>query len=457
MENFITLSALQGHLRAVIEQYAGRAQWVVAEISECKVNYAGHCYLELVERPDNGKAPVAQARAVIWSSSYKMISGYFRFQTGSDLSAGMKVLVKCTASYHPVYGLSLVVSDIDPAYTLGETERLRRQTIAQLEEEGVFGMNKDFELPDVLQRIAVISSAKAAGYRDFMQELEASPYRFDVRLFAAVVQGDAAENSIIGALEAIAEQADEFDAAVIIRGGGSTSDLGCFDNYRLCAYIAQLPLPVITGIGHDKDVSVADMVAHTSLKTPTAVAAFLVNRAAETNARLDDLYEETTDRARQTLMMEANRLENAGLLLASRSTGLLHTDMARLEKLKNGVRYAANERLDDERRRCSSFATRLGQHSARRLATAQAWTGYALQRLAAAAEGAAGRQRTRLELLEVSVTAASPRRILSRGYAIVRGVRSAGQVEVGQPVEIELRDGVLGANIISKSTHKKNG
>lgn len=457
MENFITLSALQGHLRAVIEQYAGGAQWVVAEISECKVNYAGHCYLELVERQDNGKAPAAQARAVIWASSYKMISGYFRFQTGSDISAGMKVLVKCTVSYHPVYGLSLVISDIDPAYTLGETERLRRQTIAQLQEEGVFEMNKDFELPDVLQRIAVISSSKAAGYRDFMQELGASPYRFEVTLFASVMQGDAAEGSIVDVLDAVAERGDEFDAVVIIRGGGSTSDLGCFDNYRICAYIAQFPLPVVTGIGHDKDVSVADMVAHTSLKTPTAVAAFLVGRAAEMHARLDGLYEEMTDFARQTLMMEANRLENAGLLLASRSTGLLHGGMARLDRLRNELRHTAGERLGQERRRCSSYGTLLAQYSTQRLSAGTAWAEYTGQRLGAASKVMIMRLSSQLELLEVSVEAASPKRILSRGYAIVRGVKNAAGAEVGQSVEIELRDGVLGAEIISKSIHKRNG
>lgn len=457
MENFITLSALQGHLRAVIEQYAGGAQWVVAEISECKVNYAGHCYLELVERQDNGKAPAAQARAVIWASSYKMISGYFRFQTGSDISAGMKVLVKCTVSYHPVYGLSLVISDIDPAYTLGETERLRRQTIAQLQEEGVFDMNKDFDLPDVVQRIAVISSPKAAGYRDFMQELNASPYRFEVTLFASVMQGDAAEGSIVDALDTVAERGEEFDAVVIIRGGGSTSDLGCFDNYRLCAYIAQFPLPVITGIGHDKDVSVADMVAHTSLKTPTAVAAFLVGRAAEMDARLDDLYEEITDFARQTLMMEANRLENAGLLLASRSTGILHGGMARLDKLKNGLRFATADRFTAERRRCASFGTLVAQYSTQRLSAGTAWAEYAFQRLGAAAAAGISRRQARLELLEVSVAAASPKRILSRGYAIVRGIKNATEVKIGQAVEIELQDGVLGADIISKSIHKRNG
>lgn len=457
MENYIALSELQGKIRSAIEQHAGGAQWVVAEISECKVNYSGHCYLELVERQSDGKAPMAQARAVIWSSSYKMISGYFRFQTGIDIAAGMKVLIKCTVSYHSVYGLSLVISDIDPAYTLGETERLRRQTISQLQEEGVFDMNRDFELPDVMQRLAVISSPKAAGYQDFMRELLSSPYQFDVQLFAAVMQGDAAEASVVDALDAVAARGDDFEAVILIRGGGSTSDLGCFDNYRLSAYIAQFPLPVVTGIGHDKDVSVADMVAHTSLKTPTAVAAFLVDRAREVYARLETLHEEVLDEARRTLMLEAGRLENAGLVLGSRATGILHGGMSRLDRLRNGIRLASAERLENNRRRFSSYGTLLSQYSTRLITTGQADMGHYTERLTASSQGLIQRRRSQLELLAVSIDSASPKRILARGYAIVRnpktqhGVLSAADTEVGERLELEMQDGILMADIISKS------
>lgn len=457
MENFITLSALQNHLRIVIAQYAGGEQWVVAEVSECKVNYAGHCYLELVERPENGKAPVAQARAVIWSSTYRLISGYFRQQTGTDLTSGMKILVKCTVSYHPVYGLSLVVSDIDPAYTLGETERLRRMTIAQLQEEGVYDMNRELELPAVVQRLAVVSSPQAAGYRDFYREIEVAPYRFDIELFPAVMQGDAAENSIVAALDLIAERADEFDAAVIIRGGGSTSDLGCFDNYRICAYVAQFPLPVVTGIGHDKDVSVTDMVAHTSLKTPTAVAAFFVNLAEEMDQTLTSLYDQIATLARQTLMAETNRMEHAGLQLASAATGLLHGGVARLERFRTDLRYAVHERLTFDRRRCSAWGTQLGHASAQRLAEAEAWVRYAGQRLGVAADQALDKHQAQLEMFTLAVEAASPQRILARGYARVRGVRSVEDVALGQQLTIELHDGQLGAQVISKSKPSHNG
>lgn len=455
MENYITLSELQGRIRAVIDQQVGGAQWVVAEISECKVNYAGHCYLELVERQQDGKAPAAQVRAIIWSGSYKMISGYFRFQTGADITSGMKVLVKCTVTYHSVYGLSLVISDIDPAYTLGETERLRRQTIAQLQEEGVFDMNRDFELPEVVQRIAVISSPKAAGYRDFMEELSGSSYRFEVQLFAAVMQGEAAESSIVDALEQVAERGDDFEAVILIRGGGSTSDLGCFDNYRLCAYIAQFPLPVVTGIGHDKDISVADMVAHTSLKTPTAVAAFLVDRAREIHARLDELNNQVTDQVQRTLMMESNRLENTALLLGTRTTGLLHGRMARLDQLRHHLHLVSGELFEQDRRRFASFGTLLSQYSTRLLTAAQAQAAYYSQQLATSSNGLIMRRQAQLELLAVSVDGASPKRILARGYAIVRGVKgnmsSASKAEIGQRLEIEMQDGILTADIISKT------
>lgn len=437
MEQFIALSELQEQIRVALMRQAGEAQWVVAEISEAKVNYAGHCYLELVERPERAKAPVAQARGVIWASTYKMISGYFRFQTGSDLEAGMKVLIKCNVSYHPVYGLSLNISDIDPAYTIGETERIRRQTIAQLQEEGVFDMNRDFELPAVVQRIAVISSARAAGYQDFVEQLESSGYRFDLKLFAAVMQGDSAEESIVKALDKIAAHDAEFEAVVLIRGGGSTSDLGAFDNYRICSYIAQFPLPVITGIGHDKDVSVADMVAHTALKTPTAVAAFLIDGAREVHGVLETLYEAVTGQAVQFLVQESARLENASLVLENRTGRLIHSEMNRIESLRHELRIRTSNRLVAETR----------------------GLGHIKEQVRAAAEGLLVRQRSKLDWLEVSVAAASPKRILERGYAIIRQedgkvLLLAADAVPGESVGIEMRDGTVTAQVKTKTMNR---
>ena len=299
----ITLQQLQQRIKGTIEQALPLPVWVAAEISELKVNYSGHCYLELVEKSDqpsarsNAAIPKAQARAVIWRSQYQMISAYFRATTGRTLEAGMKILAKVTVNYHELYGLSLQISDIDPAYTMGEVEREKQLTIEQLKADGVWDMNREQTLPLPVQRVAVVSSASAAGYRDFMQELKASAYSLRTTLFEAVMQGQAAEDSLCEALEQVAERMEEFDVVVIIRGGGSVSDLSCFNSYRLCSYVAQFPLPVITGIGHDKDTSVADMVAHTPLKTPPAVAAWLVEGLATIAAWLNDALASVTTAA----------------------------------------------------------------------------------------------------------------------------------------------------------------
>ena len=283
----ITLRELQRRVKSALEGQFALPLWVSAEISEIKVNYSGHCYLELVEKGGDNGVPTAQARAVVWRSNYPRIAGYFEAETGQRLAAGIKILAKALVTYHELYGFSLQITDIDPSYTLGDMERQRQQTIAQLQQEGVWDMNREAPMPAVVQRVAIVSSANAAGYQDFCKELARSPYRFELTLFDAFMQGEAAEESIIEALCNVAARPEKFDAVVLIRGGGSRSDLNCFNAYRLCAHVAQFPLPVVTGIGHDKDTSVADMVAHTALKTPTAVAGWLVERMAETDGWLD--------------------------------------------------------------------------------------------------------------------------------------------------------------------------
>ena len=230
----ITLSELQRHIKQALEGALPLPVWVVAEVSELKVNYSGHCYLELVEKsePARGGTPIprAQARAVIWRQQYAMLSAYFEAETGSRLAAGMKILAKVLVSYHELYGLSLQITDLDASYTLGEVERQKQMTIAQLQADGVWDMNREQELPLLTQRVAIVSSAAAAGYRDFCNELQQGGYAFRTTLFDAVVQGQAAEESICAALAAVAERQEEFDVVVIIRGGGSASDLSCFNS-----------------------------------------------------------------------------------------------------------------------------------------------------------------------------------------------------------------------------------
>ena len=403
----ITLRELQRRVKSALEGQFALPVWVSAEISEIKVNYSGHCYLELVEKGGDNGVPTAQARAVMWRSHYPRISGYFEAETGQRLAAGIRILAKVLVSYHELYGFSLQITDIDPSYTLGDMERQRQQTIAQLQQEGVWDMNREAPMPTVVQRIAVVSSVHAAGYQDFCQELEKSPYRFEVSLFDAFMQGEAAEESIVAALCAVAEQLEKFDAVVLIRGGGSRSDLNCFNAYRLCAHVAQFPLPVVTGIGHDKDTSVADMVAHTALKTPTAVAGWLVERMAEADGWLD----------------------YAALQLHDATAAAMHASEVRLERLSGEIRRLSGELLTRQ-------SLRLEHHAALLPDAARDFLARQNVRLGNAAELIAGR---------------SPERILRLGFAVVRtggkAVTSAREVGAGENIEIEVSDGQIEATV----------
>ena len=411
----ITLSQLQRLVKETLHERFALPVWVSAEISEIKVNYSGHCYLELVEKGGDNGVPLAQSRAVIWRTAYPRIAGYFEAETGQRLAAGIKILAKVAVNYHELYGFSLQITDIDPTYTLGDMERQRQMTIAQLQKEGVWDMNREAPMPVVVQRVAVVSSANAAGYQDFRKELAKSPYRFEVTLFDAFMQGAAAEESIVTALCAVAERMDEFDAVVLIRGGGSASDLNCFNAYRLCAHVAQFPLPILTGIGHDKDTSVADMVAHTALKTPTAVAGWLVERMAETDGWLDC----------------------AALQLNDMTKAAMHASEVRLERLSGEVRRLSGELLTRQTLRLEHF-TGLLPDAARDFLARQG------VRLGNAAELIAGR---------------SPERILRLGFAVLRAggraVTSAGSVAEGEQVEIEVSDGKIDATVNSGKIWQK--
>jgi exodeoxyribonuclease VII large subunit len=291
--------------------------WVVAEISEIKENYNGHCYLELVEKHPDEISIRSRVKAVIWSSRYRFIKSFFENSAGESLRDGLKILIRVKIEYHEIYGLSLVINDIDPAFTIGEMALKRQQILKKLEEEGVLTMNRDLDFPVVPQRIAVISSANAAGYTDFIKHLKGNTfgYVFYTILFETPMQGRETESGLIKALDRIASHLDKFDLAVIIRGGGSQTDLSWFDNYNIAYYITQFPLPVITGIGHEKDLSVTDIVAHRSLKTPTAVADFLIDCMNNAENHLVDLSNEITDRSMLMLEKSKKKIETARLRL----------------------------------------------------------------------------------------------------------------------------------------------
>ena len=415
MQNHLTLSQLQKLVKATLDEAFALPVWVSAEIAEIKINYSGHCYLELVEKGGDNGVPLSQARAVIWRTAYARIAGYFEAETGQRLAAGIRILARVMISYHELYGFSLNILDIDPTFTLGDMERQRQITIERLQREGVWDINRENPLPQVVQRIAIVSSRQAAGYQDFCKELGKSPYAFSLTLFDAFMQGAGAEDSIVAALDAVADRMDDFDAVVLIRGGGSASDLNCFNAYRLCAHVAQFPLPVVTGIGHDKDTSVADMVAHTALKTPTAVAGWLVGRMSETEGWLDC----------------------AALQLHDMTKAAMHASEVRLERLSGEVRRLSGELLTRQTLRLEHF-TGLLPDAARDFLARQG------VRLGNAAELIAGR---------------SPERILRLGFAVLRAggraVTSAGSVAEGEQVEIEVSDGKIDATVNSGKIWQK--
>lgn len=425
----ITLSELQRLVKQTLHERFALPLWVSAEISEIKVNYSGHCYLELVEKGGDNGVPLAQSRAVVWRSAYPRIAGYFEAETGRKLAAGIRILARVTVNYHELYGFSLQITDIDPSYTLGEMERQRQQTVARLKADGVWEMNRELPMPPVVQRVAVVSSVNAAGYRDFCKELGESPYRFHLTLFDAFMQGEAAEESIVEALCAVADRMAEFDVAVVIRGGGSASDLNCFNAYRLCSYVAQFPLPVLTGIGHDKDTSVADMVAHTALKTPTAVAGWLVERMAGTEGWLDAAAQQLHDATTAAVRASEVRLQCLSGEIRRLSEGLAARRRLQLERDGAELRRLCGEALTRRRLHAEHLADRLSE----------------------AVGGFLSRQALRLESAGELVAGRSPERILRLGFAVVRAggrtVVSAAGAEPGTPLEIEVSDGTISANV----------
>jgi exodeoxyribonuclease VII large subunit len=317
MDGKLTLTELQLIIKDSLYMALPDMYWVIAEISEIRENYNGHCYLELVEKHPDEISIRSRVKAVIWSSRYRFIKSFFENSTRESLREGLKILVRAKIDYHEIYGLSLVINDIDPAFTIGEMALKRQMILKKLEEEGVLTMNKEMDFPLVPQRIAIISSSNAAGYTDFMKHLTGNSfgYVFYTALFETPMQGSETEAGVIRALEKIADHPEKFDLAVIIRGGGSQTDLSWFDNYNIAFYITQFPLPVITGIGHEKDLSVADIVAYRSLKTPTAVADFLIECMNNTEISLIEMSKKIIEKSRFILEESKIHIDSSRLKL----------------------------------------------------------------------------------------------------------------------------------------------
>ncbi|MBQ2913448.1 MAG: exodeoxyribonuclease VII large subunit [Bacteroidales bacterium] len=347
MEEKISLLELQERIRRGIEGAVPHQVWITAEIGEMKNHPSGHCYLDLVDYKEGERGVAAKARGVIWSSAWRMLQPYFLSAAGVPLSKGLNVLLKVQANFSAVYGLSLNILDIDPSFTVGELELRRQQTIKRLQQEGCMEMNAQLQLPPLPRRIAVISSVTAAGYRDFMNHLHKNEYgfRFSTELFPAQMQGQEAPESIIVALDKIAEREGEFDVVAILRGGGAAMDLLCFDDYSLAVNIAQFPLPVITGIGHDHDYHIADMVANTWLKTPTAVADYFVDIFVQQEQYLMHLFQRISLTLAHKISTERHRLLTLHNTLVQNVANLLSCRRQQLEMLRLKVEAADPARI----------------------------------------------------------------------------------------------------------------
>lgn len=342
--NSLSLSELCAQLDECIQQGLPGTYWVRAEIAQ--LSEKGHCYLELIEKADRGMF-AAKMRATCWSNKWQLISAYFQQETGKRPEPGMQVMVEVSVEFHPVYGLSLNIQNIDPSFTLGDMARQRQLTLQHLEKDGVLDMNKSLALPAVIRRVAVISAEGAAGYGDFCHQLTNNAYhlRFSTELFPAVMQGDQAVRSILSALDAVAENADDFDCVAIIRGGGATTDLTCFDSYDIASHCAQFPLPVLSGIGHTRDVSVVDMVVFQALKTPTAVAEMLIDHNAQQLVLIDELGQRLSRIAVQMVAVRRQQIEQLRLTLQYTISRTLQIERNKLQMFDQAIRLHSPEQI----------------------------------------------------------------------------------------------------------------
>ena len=438
-DKHITLYELNSLLREVIECEMSNEYWVEAELSECRES-RGHCYMELIQKDEQNATPIAKASAKCWASKWMIIRPYFERTTGQQLHAGMKVLLKVYAQFHEAYGFSWIVTDIDPTYTLGDMARKRQEIIRQLKEEGIFDLQKELQLPLFCQHIAVISSETAAGYGDFCNQLADNPYgfQFQTQLFPAIMQGDGVEQSIINALEQIFTRSEEcgvrsensFDAVVIIRGGGATSDMSGFDTLALAENVANFPIPIITGIGHDRDESILDMVSHTRVKTPTAAAALLIDHLKAVVDALDDAQDRLIHYCNSRLYTLNAQLTTLSEALPRLFSIVKTRHEARIETLHSRLVAAVRQGIITNQSKINTIEERLPILTDRRLMT----------------------EKHRLQLIEEKAKSLDPTLLLKRGYSMTmkdgKIIRDAATLHPGDEIETRLANGTVRSTVI---------
>ena len=421
-----SLMELNRMVRITLEDNLCDQYWLEAEIAQIGEN-RGHCYLDLIEKAEGYNTPVARAQAKCWRNVWGSVKPYFEHTTGQTLRAGMKVLVLVHPDFHEAYGFSWIIDDIDPRFTLGDMAKRRQEIIRQLKTEGVFDLNRELPLPLFTQRIAVISSRTAAGYGDFCRQLEENTrgFRFSTTLFDALMQGEGVEVSIIAALDRINAKIEEYDCVVIIRGGGATSDMAGFDSLLLAENVANFPIPIITGIGHDRDECILDMVSHTRVKTPTAAAAFLIDRLEQIALRIDDAADRITTYVQHRMEIENIRLSRAAERIPILFSLVKSKQENKLEALNQRMLHSIRRSLDHHdsdiraiSMRISPAITRLLEH-----------------------------RRHALDILEQRTKSLDPTLLLQRGYSITlvngHALRSPSAVKPGDLIVTRLADGTV--------------
>lgn len=431
----LTLFELNSLVREIVEIHFDESYWVVGELSDVSTPaYGGHFYGELVQKDELADRIVARARITCWARTYGLLRLRFQKESGETLRKGLQVKLLVKVNFHEQYGYSLNVIDIDSTFTLGDLAKRRREILMQLEKDGILHDNQELPLPRLLRRIAVVSSATAAGYGDFCNQLEQNDYgfHFDVKLFPAIMQGEQVPESIINALEEIVAASAErsFDLVVIIRGGGASSDLSDFDSYELAACIAQYPLPVLTGIGHERDETVLDFVAHTRVKTPTAAAAFIIDHQAGEAASLDELYQRITRSAGERILREKQRLEHQKAVLPLLFMGFYQKQQNKLELLAQRLTCTAGQRLEREPGRLQLLYQRLVTNSTQHIE----------------------REKYRYQFMKQRFDSLDPRLLLKRGYTITtlggKVVRSIEGLTEGDILTTNTENGEIYSKVV---------
>lgn len=423
--NSISLYELNNIVRQTLELTLQEPFWVRAEISELRVNR--HCYLELVQKDKSGNNLIAKARAQIWANNWYILKSHFERVTGQSLSAGMEVLVQVEITFHEMYGYSLTIVDIDPTYTLGDIARRRMEIIKALKEEGIFDMNRELPLPRLIQRIAVISSATAAGYGDFCDQLKnnKSGLAFKTELFPAIMQGNDVERSVIAALNRIADDIDSWDIVVIIRGGGAVADLSGFDTLALAENVAQFPIPIMTGIGHERDDTIIDLVSHTRVKTPTAAAEFLIHHQENELMMINELTDRLLAATNEMLMDEKQRLS----VITSKMPTLFEV-----------IKQRENARID-------RIAFALQSNIVQTLSNEKILINNKMQQLISASESLLTNNHHKLDVITAKLDGADPQRILNLGFSITRidgkAVQDASILKAGETIETTFKSGKI--------------